>query len=273
MLPPRRRSRAAAPGRPLPCLHCPRPQKAPALTCHLLDAPPPPPPRCDAVFHLELPTDAAHYAHRAGRTGRRDLWLQPQGAVGAGPRRPGLGRGPAHRRAGWAAHCGRCPGSRDGAADWAPRRRDLAAAHRPRGGAPPEAGSTTALSAPAPSSIFLYRAGRHGTVVSLVAGGERHVVERLGRRLGVRISEVEVAFGEAVEKEGEGAGSAPAGSSSSDDAPAAMGDGGSGAGDSSGGGSGGSSRAAAPRQKAAGGGARRAARAAPRRQAAQRREQ
>ena len=25
---------------------------------------------CDAVFHLELPTDAAHYAHRAGRTGR-----------------------------------------------------------------------------------------------------------------------------------------------------------------------------------------------------------
>ncbi|PSC75732.1 DEAD-box ATP-dependent RNA helicase mitochondrial [Micractinium conductrix] len=27
-------------------------------------------PDCDAVFHLELPTDAAHYAHRAGRTGR-----------------------------------------------------------------------------------------------------------------------------------------------------------------------------------------------------------
>ena len=27
-------------------------------------------PECDAVFHLELPTDAAHYAHRAGRTGR-----------------------------------------------------------------------------------------------------------------------------------------------------------------------------------------------------------
>ena len=25
---------------------------------------------CDAVFNLELPTDAATYAHRAGRTGR-----------------------------------------------------------------------------------------------------------------------------------------------------------------------------------------------------------
>jgi superfamily II DNA/RNA helicase len=27
-------------------------------------------PDCDAVIHLELPTNAAHYAHRAGRTGR-----------------------------------------------------------------------------------------------------------------------------------------------------------------------------------------------------------
>lgn len=25
---------------------------------------------CDAVFNLELPSDAAAYAHRAGRTGR-----------------------------------------------------------------------------------------------------------------------------------------------------------------------------------------------------------
>lgn len=25
---------------------------------------------CDAVFHLELPSSASHYAHRAGRTGR-----------------------------------------------------------------------------------------------------------------------------------------------------------------------------------------------------------
>ncbi|KAL4441461.1 hypothetical protein ABPG77_001965 [Micractinium sp. CCAP 211/92] len=61
-------------------------------------------PDCDAVFHLELPTDAAHYAHRAGRTGR---------------------------------------------------------------------------------------AGRPGTVVSLVSGGERHVVAKLERQLGVQISEVE----------------------------------------------------------------------------------
>lgn len=25
---------------------------------------------CDAVINLELPSDASHYAHRAGRTGR-----------------------------------------------------------------------------------------------------------------------------------------------------------------------------------------------------------
>ena len=27
---------------------------------------------CDAVFNAELPSSAAHYAHRAGRTGRMD---------------------------------------------------------------------------------------------------------------------------------------------------------------------------------------------------------
>ena len=32
-------------------------------------------PECDAVFNLELPSDAAHYAHRAGRTGRLDRWV------------------------------------------------------------------------------------------------------------------------------------------------------------------------------------------------------
>lgn len=45
------------------------------------------------------------------------------------------------------------------------------------------------------------RAGRPGTVVSLVSGGERHVVDKLGRRLGVNISEVEVRGGEASEVE------------------------------------------------------------------------
>ncbi|GAB4818516.1 hypothetical protein N2152v2_005562 [Parachlorella kessleri] len=69
-------------------------------------------PECDAVFHLELPTDPAHYAHRAGRTGR---------------------------------------------------------------------------------------AGRPGTVVSLVSGGERFVVDKLGRRLGVAVREVEISHGEAKE--------------------------------------------------------------------------
>ncbi|KAL4444214.1 hypothetical protein ABPG75_011951 [Micractinium tetrahymenae] len=80
-------------------------------------------PDCDAVFHLELPTDAAHYTHRAGRTGR---------------------------------------------------------------------------------------AGRPGTVVSLVSGGERHVVEKLERRLGVRFSEVEVRGGEATEKDSRPAAAAAA---------------------------------------------------------------
>eukprot|EP00887_Chlorella_sp_A99_P001159 scaffold14.g1159.t1 len=68
-------------------------------------------PEVDAVFHLELPSDAAHYAHRAGRTAR---------------------------------------------------------------------------------------AGRAGLVVSLVSGGERFVIDKLSRRLGVPIEEVEVSHGEAV---------------------------------------------------------------------------
>ncbi|KAI7838569.1 hypothetical protein COHA_007641 [Chlorella ohadii] len=71
-------------------------------------------PECDAVFHLELPTDAAHYAHRAGRTGR---------------------------------------------------------------------------------------AGRHGRVISLVSGGERHVVHKLTQRLGVPVTELDVAFGDVEEKD------------------------------------------------------------------------
>ncbi|PRW51077.1 DEAD-box ATP-dependent RNA helicase mitochondrial [Chlorella sorokiniana] len=70
-------------------------------------------PECDAVFHLELPTDAAHYAHRAGRTGR---------------------------------------------------------------------------------------AGRHGRVISLVSGGERHVVRKLTQRLGVPVTELEVSHGEVAAK-------------------------------------------------------------------------
>ena len=44
------------------------------------------------------------------------------------------------------------------------------------------------------------RAGRPGTVISLISGGERFVVEKLGRRLGVSISEVEVSHGEALER-------------------------------------------------------------------------
>ncbi|KAG2496357.1 hypothetical protein HYH03_005587 [Edaphochlamys debaryana] len=40
-------------------------------------------PSCDAVFHLELPSSAAHYAHRAGRTGRLSAALAAQAAADA----------------------------------------------------------------------------------------------------------------------------------------------------------------------------------------------
>jgi superfamily II DNA/RNA helicase len=46
----------------------------------------------------------------------------------------------------------------------------------------------------------LCRAGRPGTVISLITGGEKFVVDKLGRRLGVRISEVELSHGEASER-------------------------------------------------------------------------
>lgn len=102
------------------------------------------------------------------------------------------------------------------------------------------------------------RAGRHGTVVSLVAGGERHVVERLGRRLGVKISEVEVAFGEAVERAEKAKQEGGAGASSGGELAAAAA-------------SGGGDPAAAPRQQAsAGAPPQRAARTSPRAQRRQR---
>jgi superfamily II DNA/RNA helicase len=47
---------------------------------------------------------------------------------------------------------------------------------------------------------LLSRAGRPGTVISLITGGEKFVVDKLGRRLGVRISEVELSHGEASER-------------------------------------------------------------------------
>lgn len=66
-------------------------------------------PECDAVIHLELPSDPSHYAHRAGRTGR---------------------------------------------------------------------------------------AGRPGAVVSIISGGEKFVIEKFGKKLGVDIAEAEVTFGD-----------------------------------------------------------------------------
>ena len=45
------------------------------------------------------------------------------------------------------------------------------------------------------------RAGRHGRVISLVSGGERHVVHKLTQRLGVPVTELDVAFGDVEEKD------------------------------------------------------------------------
>lgn len=80
---------------------------------------------------------------------------------------------------------------------------------RPAPPSPPSASTAnpcaTQTPPPLPHPAFVVcRAGRPGTVVSLAAGGERHVVEKLGRRLGVRISQVAVAGGEAVERDEEG---------------------------------------------------------------------
>ncbi len=43
-------------------------------------------------------------------------------------------------------------------------------------------------------------------MVSLISGGERYVLEKMERRLGVRISEVEVSGGEARELLGKSSG-------------------------------------------------------------------
>lgn len=45
------------------------------------------------------------------------------------------------------------------------------------------------------------RAGRHGRVISLVSGGERHVVHKLTQRLGVPVTELEVSHGEVEERD------------------------------------------------------------------------
>jgi hypothetical protein len=67
-----------------------------------------------------------------------------------------------------------------------------------------------------PLSVLLCRAGRPGTVISLVSGGERFVVDKLARRLGISIDEVEVAQGEAREAaSGGGEGRAAGGSGGS----------------------------------------------------------
>lgn len=43
------------------------------------------------------------------------------------------------------------------------------------------------------------RAGRPGNVVSLVSGGERYVVDKLGKKLSVPIKELKVSHGKAAE--------------------------------------------------------------------------
>lgn len=64
------------------------------------------------------------------------------------------------------------------------------------------------------------RAGRPGTVVSLVSGGERHVIDKLQRRLGVQISEVDVRGGEATERDSQPAAGAAAAAGKEQRSPA-----------------------------------------------------
>lgn len=134
-------------------------------------------PECDAVFHLELPTDAAHYAHRAGRTGR------------------------------WVLAClGGKSCTEWSCCDYVHRQVGAEALHHVL--ASRECACPTTLLSPLPSPCvclpshyFPCRAGRHGRVISLVSGGERHVVHKLTQRLGVPVTELEVSHGEIEERD------------------------------------------------------------------------
>ncbi|GLC67249.1 hypothetical protein PLESTF_000533400 [Pleodorina starrii] len=115
-------------------------------------------PQCDAVFHLELPSSAAHYAHRAGRTGRLSAALAAQAAAEAAA-------------------------AAAAAAD---------AAEAPAAAAPPP--RPRAAAAAAEMDEFIEQAA--GTVVTIVTPSERHVVDKLAAQLGVPLVEAHVSHGE-----------------------------------------------------------------------------
>ncbi|KXZ53661.1 hypothetical protein GPECTOR_6g578 [Gonium pectorale] len=119
-------------------------------------------PACDAVFNLELPSSAAHYAHRAGRTGRLSAALAAQAAAEA--------RTAAAEAAAVLAEAGGEEG--------VPAARDAAA---------------TAAAAAAAADLLEQAAG---TVVTVVTPGERFVVDKLSAQLGVPLLEAHVSHGQ-----------------------------------------------------------------------------
>ncbi|GIL82907.1 hypothetical protein Vretimale_8409 [Volvox reticuliferus] len=114
-------------------------------------------PSCDAVFHLELPSSAAHYAHRAGRTGRLSAALAAQAAAEA-----------ATAAAAAAAQL---------------EVSDTAQAAQPL---PPMR--------PSAKDEFIEQAA--GTVVTIVSPSERFVVDKLAAQLGVPLLEAHVSHGQ-----------------------------------------------------------------------------
>ncbi|GLI67297.1 hypothetical protein VaNZ11_011483, partial [Volvox africanus] len=115
-------------------------------------------PSCDAVFHLELPSSAAHFAHRAGRTGRLSAALAAQAAAEAAT------------AAAAAAAAAVDAADTDTAAQSLPPVR------------------------PSPTDEFIEQAA--GTVVTIVSPSERFVVDKLAAQLGVPLLEAHVSHGQ-----------------------------------------------------------------------------
>ena len=110
---------------------------------------------CDAVFNLELPSDAAGYAHRAGRTARAGRCVCIRMELRAMP---------------WGS-----------AACSAMRAHSMS--------------RQQACVTMWPILMYGAQLDREGTVVSLVTSGEAFVVEKMARKLQVDIPEVDVAGG------------------------------------------------------------------------------
>ncbi|KAG2437120.1 hypothetical protein HYH02_011376 [Chlamydomonas schloesseri] len=124
-------------------------------------------PACDAVVNLELPSSAAHYAHRAGRTGRLTAALAAEAAAEAAQQ----------------------------AADEA----EAAAAEAAAAGgaaAPSRAAKAAAQKAAAAVEEALELAQAAGSVLTIVTPQERFIVDKLADQLGVPLLEAHVSHGQ-----------------------------------------------------------------------------